>query len=72
MALCSADGVEVAMDYGWLPMPKYMAHITREIFITVQVEDREVMEVVRHHLQCRYHPPPAWFFARSARSSMRL
>lgn len=46
MGLRGMDGVEVAADYGLAPMAEYMAHANREIFIAVQIEDREAVEAV--------------------------
>jgi 4-hydroxy-2-oxoheptanedioate aldolase len=44
MGLRGMDGAEVAADYGLAPMADYMAHANREIFIAVQIEDREAVE----------------------------
>jgi 4-hydroxy-2-oxoheptanedioate aldolase len=46
MGLRGMDGVEVAADYGLAPMAEYMAHANQEIFIAVQIEDREAVEAL--------------------------
>jgi 4-hydroxy-2-oxoheptanedioate aldolase len=40
------DGVEAAADYGLAPTGEYMAHVNRETFVCVQIEDREAVEDV--------------------------